>query len=100
MFAEAAHQIASGGTGNPIDYAESAVQILEARTLVRASTTTLRVADLEMDLLKRTVRRGGQRIDLQPKEFQLLEFLLRRADQVVTPAAAAAIRLRLARYWK
>jgi two-component system OmpR family response regulator len=49
-----------------------------------AVETTLRVADLEMDLLKRTVRRGGQRIELQPKEFQLLEFLMRRADQVVT----------------
>lgn len=49
-----------------------------------ATETTLRVADLEMDLLKRSVRRGGQRIDLQPKEFQLLEYLLRRTDQVVT----------------
>jgi two-component system OmpR family response regulator len=46
--------------------------------------TVLRVADLEMDLLRREVRRGGQPIDLQPREFQLLEFLLRRAGQVVT----------------
>jgi two-component system OmpR family response regulator len=46
--------------------------------------TLLRVADLEMDLLKRSVKRGGTRIDLQPKEFQLLEFLMRHADQVVT----------------
>jgi hypothetical protein len=45
MFAQAAQQIASGGTSNPIDYAESAVQMLEARTLVRASGKMLRVAD-------------------------------------------------------
>jgi two-component system OmpR family response regulator len=37
-----------------------------------------------MDLLRREVRRGGQPIELQPREFQLLEFLLRHAGQVVT----------------
>jgi two-component system, OmpR family, response regulator len=47
-------------------------------------STVLRAADLEMDLLRRDVRRGGQLIDLQPREFQLLEFLLRHAGQVVT----------------
>ena len=46
--------------------------------------TTLALADLEVDLLKREVRRDGQKIDLQPREFQLLEFLLRHAGQVVT----------------
>jgi two-component system OmpR family response regulator len=49
-----------------------------------APTTVLRVGDLEMDLLRREVRRNGQLIDLQPREFQLLEFLLRRTGQVVT----------------
>jgi two-component system OmpR family response regulator len=49
-----------------------------------AQPTTLRAADLEMDLLRREVRRGGQPIELQPREFQLLEFLLRHAGQVVT----------------
>jgi two-component system OmpR family response regulator len=49
-----------------------------------AQPTTLRVADLEMDLLRRTVHRAGKPIDLQPREFQLLEFLLRHAGQVVT----------------
>jgi len=47
-------------------------------------TTRLSVADLHMDLLKREVRRGTTRIDLQPREFQLLEFLMRHAGQVVT----------------
>ena len=46
--------------------------------------TVLRVADLEMNLLKRTVARGGERIDLQPREFQLLEYLMRHAGRVVT----------------
>jgi two-component system OmpR family response regulator len=46
--------------------------------------TVLRVADLEMDLLARTVKRAGQNIDVQPREFRLLEYLMRNADQVVT----------------
>jgi two-component system OmpR family response regulator len=46
--------------------------------------TRLRVADLEMDLLKREVTRAGREIQLQPREFRLLEYLLRHAGQVVT----------------
>lgn len=46
--------------------------------------TELVVGDLHMDLLKREVYRGGSRIELQPREFQLLEFLMRRRGQVVT----------------
>ena len=44
----------------------------------------LRVGDLELDLLARTARRAGQNIELQPREFQLLEYLMRHAGQVVT----------------
>ncbi len=46
--------------------------------------TKLIVADLEMDLLSRGVKRGGQKVDLQPREFRLLEYLMRHAGQVVT----------------
>lgn len=46
--------------------------------------TSLAVADLELDLLRRTATRGGERIELQPREFLLLEFLLRHAGRVVT----------------
>jgi two-component system, OmpR family, response regulator len=46
--------------------------------------TVLKVGDLRMDLLRREVRRAEQNIDLQPREFQLLEFLMRHAGQVVT----------------
>jgi two-component system, OmpR family, response regulator len=46
--------------------------------------TVLAVGDLEMDLIQRTVRRGGNQIDLLPREFQLLEYLLRNEGRVVT----------------
>ena len=49
-----------------------------------APQTKLELADLEIDLLSRTVRRAGQKIDLQPREFRLLEYLTRHAGQVVT----------------
>jgi two-component system, OmpR family, response regulator len=55
-----------------------------AKTGGDAPSTVLKAADLEMDLLRREVRRSGKPIELQPREFQLLEFLLRHAGQVVT----------------
>jgi two-component system OmpR family response regulator len=48
------------------------------------ATTRLRVADLELDLLTRTVRRAGKPIDLLPREFRLLEYMMRNAGHVVT----------------
>jgi two-component system OmpR family response regulator len=60
------------------------VNALARRPPVSDQPTVLRLADLEMNLLKRTVTRGGMPVDLQPREFQILEYLLRRADQVVT----------------
>ena len=44
----------------------------------------MRVADLEMDLLSRTVARAGNPIDLQPREFKVLEYLMRHTGQVIT----------------
>jgi two-component system OmpR family response regulator len=44
----------------------------------------LRVGDLELDRLRRTVKRGGQKIDLQPREFQLLEYLMLNSERIVT----------------
>ncbi|MEW6401980.1 MAG: response regulator transcription factor [Chloroflexota bacterium] len=46
--------------------------------------TSLSMADLEMDLTRREVRRGGKRIGLSPREFSLLELLLRHPNQVLT----------------
>jgi two-component system OmpR family response regulator len=49
-----------------------------------AVKTRLQVGDLELDLLTRTAKRGEVSIDLQPREFRLLEYLMRHASQVVT----------------
>lgn len=71
----------------PFEFEEllARVEALARRaTPEQAERTVLSVADLEMNLLTREVKRGGQLIDLQPKEFQLLEFLMRREGQVVT----------------
>jgi len=70
----------------PFAFAELAarVQALGRRPPLQAELTTLRVADLELDMVKRRVTRHGRRIDLQPREFQLLEYLMRHAGAVVT----------------
>jgi two-component system OmpR family response regulator len=60
------------------------VEALMRRRPATAEVTRLRVADLELDLLGRRATRAGRDIDLTAKEFQLLEFLMRRAGQVVT----------------
>ena len=55
-----------------------------AGAAVAQPAARLAVADLEMDLLARTVKRAGRAIELKPREFRLLEHLLRHAGQVVT----------------
>jgi two-component system OmpR family response regulator len=60
------------------------VEALARRTRASGPETKLQVGDLEMDLLARSVRRRGQKIDLQPREFRLLEYMMRHANQVVT----------------
>ena len=56
------------------------------RRAVDDRSTRLSAGDLEMDLIARTVRRGAREIQLQPREFGLLEYLMRHAGQVVTRA--------------
>jgi two-component system OmpR family response regulator len=51
---------------------------------VSAVETVLTCHDLEMDLLSRKVKRAGRALDLQPREFRLLEYLMRHKEQVVT----------------
>jgi len=60
------------------------VAALGRRPRTTAAETRLHVLDLELDLLSRTVRRRGEPIELQPREFRLLEYLMRHAGQVVT----------------
>ncbi len=60
------------------------VEALLRRPAGRTVETNLRVADHEMDLLARQVLRSGQVVELQPREFRLLEYLMRHAGRVVT----------------
>jgi len=64
---------------------EARLDALSRRSQGKASAETrLTVGDLEMDLLAREVHRDGQAIALQPRDFQLLEYLMRHAGKVVT----------------
>jgi two-component system OmpR family response regulator len=58
--------------------------VLRRRASAQAAETRLACGDLEMDLLSRKVKRGVRAIDLQPREFRLLDYLLRHRDEVVT----------------
>jgi len=60
------------------------VRALVRRPPLSSELPVLRVGDLELDRLKRTVRRGAKTIDLLPREFTLLEILMQRAGQIVT----------------
>jgi two-component system OmpR family response regulator len=60
------------------------IEALCRRGMSAIAPTTLKVADLEMDLLSRTVKRGERKIILHPREFSLLEYLMRNANRVVS----------------
>jgi len=70
----------------PFAFAEllARVQALVRRSTQATPATTLTLDDLEVDLLSRRVVRAGKEIDLRPREFTLLEFLLRNAGKVVS----------------
>lgn len=70
----------------PYAFAEllARVETLGRRPQPTSVSTLLKIEDLELDLLGRKASRGGQPIDLQAKEFQLLEVLMRHAGQVMT----------------
>lgn len=83
------HGLKAGGDDyltKPFAFAEllARIEALSRRSTAPADASRLKVADLELDLLARRVARAGQSIDLTTKEFQLLEFLMRRPGQVVT----------------
>src|SRR5690606_6289855 len=82
------HGLKAGGDDyltKPFAFAEllARIEALSRRGTALADASRLKVADLELDLLARKVTRAGQTIDLTNKEFQLLEFLMRRPGQVV-----------------
>lgn len=70
----------------PYAFAEliARIEALARRHDTGSVHTLLKVGELEMDLIARSVRRAGKEIDLQPREFQLLEFMMRHAGQSVT----------------
>lgn len=60
------------------------VEALSRRPALAVEGTVLRVGDLEMDLSRRTVLRSGRAVELQPREFRLLEYLMRHPGQLIT----------------
>jgi two-component system, OmpR family, response regulator len=72
----------------PFAFAEllARIEALARRSTTVAKETVLRVGDLELDLVARTANRAGQEIELLPREFQVLEYLVRNAGQVVPRA--------------
>ena len=70
----------------PFAFAEllARIEALLRRKEAGGPVTRLRVADLEMDLLSHKVTRAGKSLNLQPREFRLLEYLMKHAGQVVT----------------
>ena len=70
----------------PFSFAELSARIaaIARRPQLKAEQTRLKVDDLEMDLIRRTVTRAGEQIDLQPREFKLLEHLMRTSGRVQT----------------
>jgi two-component system OmpR family response regulator len=72
----------------PFAFAEllARVEALARRSVTVIKETLLRVGDLELDLVSRMVSRGGREIELLPREFQVLEYLVRNQGQVVPRA--------------
>jgi len=62
------------------------LEALPRRNTMRTESSELRIADLKLDLRTRRVERAGKSIALQPREFRLLEYLVRHQGQVVTPS--------------
>ena len=70
----------------PFAFSELSARLtaLAGRPPMQTEETRLQVADLEIDLIRHTVRRSGQEIAVQPREFRLLSYLMKNAERVVT----------------
>jgi DNA-binding winged helix-turn-helix (wHTH) protein len=83
-----------GSSARRHDHPRQAVATIElissaehlARLPVLSNDTVLRVGPLELDLIDRTARRGDRRIDLRPREFQLLKYMMQRSEKLLTRA--------------
>src|SRR5262245_10045377 len=70
--------------GKPFALAELSARIRALLRRGKAHEVRLRIADLEIDIVRRRVTRGGRPIDLKPKEYALLEYLMRNSDRPMT----------------
>jgi len=70
--------------GKPFSLAELTARIRALMRRGKTVETRLKVGDLELDVIRRKVTRGGKPVDLKPKEFALLEYLMRNSDRPVT----------------
>ena len=70
--------------GKPFSLAELTARIRALMRRGKVVETRLKVGDLELDVIRRKVTRGGKSVDLKPKEFALLEYLMRNSDRPVT----------------
>ncbi len=70
----------------PFAFAEllARIEVLARRGETKPDNSLLQVADLQLDRLTHRVRRAGQTIELQPREYQILEYLMQHAGQIVT----------------
>lgn len=83
------HGFEAGGDDyltKPFAFSELLARInaLGRRPTIATDIMILRVADLELDLIKRSVMRAGKMIDIQPREFRLLEYMMRNVGRVLT----------------
>jgi two-component system copper resistance phosphate regulon response regulator CusR len=69
--------------GKPFSLSELSARIRALLRRGKPQDTTLRLADLEVDVVRRRVTRGGRVVDLKPKEYALLEYLMRNSDRPV-----------------
>jgi DNA-binding response OmpR family regulator len=69
--------------GKPFSLSELSARIRALLRRGKPQDTTLRLADLEIDVVRRRVTRGGRVVDLKPKEYALLEYLMRNSDRPV-----------------
>jgi DNA-binding winged helix-turn-helix (wHTH) protein len=80
---EASH----GGSEQPLSIVEIISKLNSSvRSSVERRVTVLRVGSLELDLIDRTGKRGTRPIDLRPREFKLLKYMMQRSDQLLTRA--------------
>ena len=70
--------------GKPFSLAELTARIRALMRRGKTVETRLKVGDLELDVIRRKVTRAGKPVDLKPKEFALLEYLMRNSDRPVT----------------